>query len=156
MILKSFKKMWRNRGNGKINSWRSMAVRNMAKQLFIQRYFFGKTSCWSKEKTDLEKTYHYAPLKIKTLQDNLANHHIENEKWQFLLEDVNKQKKLEDQHLEVKDWEEYRIWQNNYSFKWVTRNNLCRNNLLKQERSNVIWKRLIVMLSSKLKDSKKN
>ena len=57
----------------------------------------------------MEKTYHYAPLKIKTLQDNLANHHIENEKWQFLLEDVNKQKKLEDQHLEVKDWEEYRI-----------------------------------------------
>ena len=37
----------------------------------------------------------------------MANHHIENENGQILQEDVKKQKKLEDQHLEIKDWEEY-------------------------------------------------
>ena len=80
-----------------------MVVRNVAKQLFIQKIFFGKTTCWRKEKANLEKTYHYAVLKIKTLQDNLANHHIENKNRQILQEDVKKQKKYEDQHLEVKD-----------------------------------------------------
>ena len=48
-----------------------------------------------------KKTYHYAVLEIKTLQEKLANHHIENENGQILQEDVKKQKKLEDQHLEV-------------------------------------------------------
>ena len=35
-------------------------------------------------KADLEKTYRYAVLEIKTLQEKLANHHIENGKWQIL------------------------------------------------------------------------
>ena len=59
-----------------------------------------------------KKTYHYAVLEIKTLQEKLANHHIENENGQILQEDVKKQKKLE-----VKDWEEYD--KSNYSFKGV-------------------------------------
>ena len=98
MILKSFKKMWRNRRNGKIYS--KYDCEGCGKAIIHSKdVVLEKQLAEEKRKLIWKKLTIKLFSKLKKLQEKLANHHIENEKRQILQEDVKK--------LEVQDWEEY-------------------------------------------------